>query len=174
MALRAKQEQFCLEYMIDVEKFNRHIDKSGECWEWTGAKTKGYGMFHVGLKRSSSMLAHRVAFGIDNGYLPEAVCHKCDNPSCVNPSHLFGGTRADNNKDMASKGRHWAQTNPEKAKRGSEHPAAKLDETKAKKIIELYKTGSYTQRMLSKDFGVSQRTINKVVNGIGWYHAKVN
>lgn len=74
------------------------------CWEWQGARTlQGYGKF----KSFGESLAHRVSFILNFGPLPEQACvlHRCDNPPCVNPAHIFLGTRDINNKDRASKGR---------------------------------------------------------------------
>lgn len=88
-----------------------HCPELGPCWLWT-ASTKGgkwrYGVISQTGKHDSLLLAHRVSWEIHNGPIPEGslALHKCDNPSCVNPAHLFLGTFADNTKDMLEKGRH--------------------------------------------------------------------
>ena len=164
MALTPKQARFVAEYAIDVERFWSKVDKSGECWLWTGARdASGYGRFHVGLNRNSAMLAHRVSYGMVTGERPEAVCHHCDTPSCVRPDHLFGGTRSDNNRDMVEKGRHFTGVHL----RGQRAANAKLTDSQANDIRLLYGTG-VSQRQVARAYGVSQRTVAKIVTGVGY------
>lgn len=90
---------------MDLEqRFWSKVDKTGQCWIWTAAKNKGYGIFSIGKKNK---FAHRVSYELFykssiDGIL---ICHKCDNPSCVNPQHLFLGTHHDNTMDAMAKGR---------------------------------------------------------------------
>jgi hypothetical protein len=87
------------------------------CWEWRSAKfPSGYGAFHVAGKQ---MKAHRVAWWLVNEELPAdgmCVLHRCDNPACCNPDHLFLGTPTDNMRDCSLKGRHRSQRYPEAAR----------------------------------------------------------
>jgi hypothetical protein len=79
-----------------------------DCWEWTAGTTKlGYGRINV---NGESKYATHVAWFLKHGSWPVLpILHKCDYPQCINPSHLFEGTRSDNHRDMCSKGRHWNQ-----------------------------------------------------------------
>lgn len=91
---------------MNIERFWSKVDKRGpdECWPWTGGKFwDGYGWFSVaGAKKK----AHRVSFFLQHGRWPEPCClHRCDNPGCVNPVHLFEGTHTDNMRDRERKGR---------------------------------------------------------------------
>lgn len=146
------------------------VREKDDCWNWTGAKDdRGYGRFHIRLSRNSVALAHRIAFILTNQEAPEAVCHQCDNPSCCNPAHLFGGTRADNNQDMARKGRNRV---PKPALRGELHHQAKLTDMQAAEIRSKYAKGGWSQRQLARAYGVSQRSIAKVVRGISFKDAQ--
>lgn len=87
----------------------QHVPHLGKCWVWTGAKAhKGYGAISGEGFRSKRDLAHRVSWRLHHGDVPQGlwVLHKCDNPPCVRPDHLFLGTSQDNHADMMRKGRH--------------------------------------------------------------------
>lgn len=88
-----------------MERFWSKVDRSGDCWVWESKNiwSGGYGRIQF---RGVSWRAHRWIFLQENGYLPQVVMHICDNPSCVRPEHLKGGTIAENNKDRDNKGRH--------------------------------------------------------------------
>lgn len=101
--------------MIDEKALNRFESKfipepNTGCWLWTATSVKyGYGTFHW---RGKDRYAHRVSWELYRGTWPSTLCvlHKCDTPACVNPEHLFLGSRTDNNADCVSKGRNNNQT----------------------------------------------------------------
>lgn len=122
-------------------RLDSRLDKTGgddACWPFIGCRNEqGYGKIRI---NGRSMRAHRVAWELSYGKLESDlfVCHKCDNPPCCNPSHLFIGTPQDNASDMVKKGRHlinpkhlpfgdahWSRRYPEKVKRGMAHPLKK-------------------------------------------------
>lgn len=87
-----------------IRFWNKCKTASNGCWIWTGARVRGYGVFHMSRKMG---YAHRMAWIIRHGTIPSGahICHHCDNPPCVNPAHLFVGTPRDNAQDMVKKGR---------------------------------------------------------------------
>jgi len=107
-----------------LNRFWSKVDKSGDCWEWTGYRERyGYGRVSmVAIGMSNKVLAHRAAWILTHGEIPSGmnICHTCDNPICVNPSHLFLGTHQDNMRDRDSKGRGVVPDN-----RGENHWTAR-------------------------------------------------
>ena len=92
-----------------AERFWPKVQKGDGCWIWTagGDRTTGYGRIRIGTRGTLQALAHRVAWELTYGPVPEGliVCHHCDNPRCVRPDHLFVGTYVDNMRDAEAKGR---------------------------------------------------------------------
>jgi hypothetical protein len=145
-----------------AERFWSRVVKQGEdgCWMWTGCVNRhGYGIINTGERNE---LAHRVAYELTNGrMLPGEYClHRCDNPSCCNPSHLFTGTQRDNVKDMVSKGR-----NP----KGSERPNALLTEVDVIEIRRLCSEGTL-QKDVAKQYGVNKGLVGSIVRHTTWKH----
>lgn len=161
------------------ERFWARVDKTGDCWVWTGATQKAWGYGLIGA-RGKSQLAHRIAWELTNGPIPEGmnVCHRCDNPPCVNPDHLFLGTQADNNADKESKSRgnhprgerHGTYTKPESVTRGSASPNTHLSERDIRAIRSMYATGDWSQEALGQLFGSDQTAISKIVRRVSWKH----
>ena len=147
----------------------KHIEfKPNGCWEWTGAKNKpGYGRMKVNGKFLSP---HRVAYVLFRGSIPENndVCHKCDNPPCFNPDHLFAGTRSDNMMDCSNKGRR-KPIPIEKMARGSGVGTSVLIEREVSVIKFLLKQGWRLQKIANM-FHVHIMQISRIKRGIAWKH----
>jgi hypothetical protein len=139
------------------------------CWEYSSLTTNGYGQFGYGGRHPNRAvkLAHRVAFGLVRGPVPDDmhVCHHCDNRACVNPSHLFLGTDLDNVRDMDAKGRRVNTPT-----RGAANTHAKLTDEKVREIRRRYP--SETQAALAREFGVSAPTISSIIRRKMWAHVK--
>lgn len=141
-------------------RFAEKVKKVGECLEWTSAigGSLGYGVFWIGNGRSE--YAHRVAYMLSRGEIPSgmAVMHTCDNPRCVNPSHLQLGTAAMNNLDAGRKGRKpYGEANP---------GGGKLSDSAVRRI-KLVK-GLLGSTVVSRIFGVSTQTIKAIWRGRIW------
>lgn len=133
------------------------VNKTASCWNWIGAlKDKRYGVYSYNDKKERT---HRVSWMLHYGDIPEGLCvlHKCDNMLCINPDHLFLGTKGDNARDRNNKGR---------TPKGSAHPRAKLTEQDVLSIRES-KEG---RRNLAKKFGVSADHITNIIGRRKWTH----
>jgi hypothetical protein len=130
------------------------------CWEWKGHRQpKGYGSIHQSHKVH---MAHRIAYEIHFGPIPDntQVLHKCDNPPCCNPNHLFLGSIADNMTDKTAKQRQA---------RGENIGKAKFTESDIREMRRLYDTG-VKQVDIAKLFGLSQGHVTRIVNRKAWTH----
>src|SRR5258708_7787002 len=113
--MRKEMEINDIRNTLDNFHYGKYIKRGeNDCWLWCAGKTHdGYGRFNYRNKNNKSkhIMAHRFMWELINGAIPEGllVLHSCDNPSCVNPKHLFLGTHVDNMQDMVSKGRAYSQ-----------------------------------------------------------------
>lgn len=137
-------------------RFWKQVKKTKRCWVWIGGSRNplGYGIF-------DGESASRVSWEFKHGPIKNGlhVLHKCDNPPCVNPKHLWLGTHLENMRDKVKKGRQ---------PRGEWHHKSKLTWEKVKIIRKLYKTGKYGQRKLAKMFKMTRNPIRQVIKNITW------
>lgn len=135
-----------------------------DCWLWVGSlSTKGYGNFTIQCKYWSS---HRVAWELVNGPIPDGLCvlHRCDNPRCVNPAHLFLGTQLENIRDRDRKGRQVAM-------RGEKHGGAKLTTAQVREIRNRSTGRRGEQVQFAREFGVDQTLISLIIKNRIWVDA---
>lgn len=143
-----------------TERFWSKVEKSGDCWEWTGdVVATGYGRIFTGADVAPALgmavrtnAAHRVAWAITRGPIPDGlcVCHHCDNPPCVRPDHLFLGTNAENIKDAARKGRM----------------RRKLSDVEVSQIRLLAERG-IPQVSIARLYNIADSTVSRIASGKG-------
>ncbi len=140
-------------------RFLEYVNKTDTCWIWTGSlggDNRNYGSFNV---NGRTKRAHRVSYELYKEKIPKGllVLHSCDNPSCVNPEHLFLGTQKDNMQDMSNKGRSL---------RGDKSIMSKLTNEQVLEIRSKYIPKKYSTRTLAKEYGVSPYVIYCIVKNI--------
>lgn len=151
----------------EINLFWSRVNKTDSCWLWTAGKFKfGHGNFWVSSAKLGQY-AHRIAFFLTKGYLPEpplCILHNCpggDNPACVNPAHLWVGTKKENNQDKMRKGRCNAPI-------GERQGRAILTEVQVKEIIQKYEARELNQVELASAYGVTQSAISLIVRKRNW------
>jgi hypothetical protein len=137
-----------------TERFWLNVNKTETCWLWTASgSTFGYGTIRF---RGKAYQSHRLSYELHNGPIPDGLCvlHRCDNPPCVRPAHLFLGTKKDNAVDMAAK----------------ERATSHLTADDVREIRRLYAAGGVTMKQIGKKFGVHQVSVSHIVRRLRWAH----
>lgn len=155
----------------EIAAFWSHIPdrQVGSCWIWKGRTRNGYGYIGLGKTdpsrdyRRGQFGAHRISYFLANGTdpFPLHALHRCDNPPCVNPDHLFLGTQADNDRDRDAKGRG-------NQAHGETHCRAKLSKEDIEEIRRKHVPWKVGYPALAKEFGVSRQTISQIIKGRAW------
>lgn len=145
-------------------RFWTKVDFSGDCWNWTGARNpRGYGTFSFGRRTVNS---HRMSVMLTTGVEPVglSVCHRCDNPKCVKPAHLFCDTQAVNMRDKFAKGRDNTPV-------GERSSFAKLTPFQVEEIFKLRAKGLKHSEIAAR-FGICTDTVSKILRGVRWGKAR--
>lgn len=182
-----------------AERVPPKVDMSGgpeACWEWRASRDfDGYGQVSIGSRTAgtrSSTKAHRVMYELFVGQVPDGfmVCHRCDNPPCCNPAHLFAAPPAENSADMIRKkrslqgDRNPARVNPGNLRRGDDHPfrqhpelAARGERASQSKLTEALvrdlrarAQAGESHSSIARELGVTHTTVGRIVRRQSWAH----
>ena len=158
-----------LRFDFVAEKMREYSTAANGCWEWVSARRpNGYGVMIIYARelapQKRKFAAHRVSYAFHTGIDPKdrLVCHRCDNPICINPDHLFLGTPKDNAQDMMVKGRHAPQ-------HGENNPGARLTEPKVLEAVEMIRSG-LNNKQIGDTLGVTHHQISLIRLGKCWRH----
>lgn len=160
-----------------AERLWEKVDKNGPmmpgmttpCWVFTGTRRNGYGSIGAGGHRGKMLPAHRVAWELANGPLPAGTepCHRCDNPPCCRPDHLFPGTHSENMLDASAKGRLPTGPRRSSKNRGERNGRARLTEEQARAI----RSDPRSAAEAALAYGVSRYTVHAIRQGRIWRDA---
>jgi hypothetical protein len=145
-----------------AERFWSKVDIAGqdECWIWKACIKKGYGWFDG---RNAQITAWELTYSPIEKYSGIFACHKCDNPLCMNPNHLFLGTLLDNARDRHSKGRDAYM-------KGSANPSARITEDDAVAIRELHSNNVFSTREIAERYKLSLSHVRRIIRREKWAH----
>ncbi len=152
--------------------WSRVEKRSNGCWEYVGGRNRNYGTITINNKSYLvSRVVYKMHYSIDPGEM--LVLHRCDNPPCCNPEHLFLGTTQDNVRDRCEKGRTGDMSKRDLSiyARGEKQGSAKLTADKVREIRQRKANGE-TTRKLARDFEVAQATVWRVVQRLFWKHVE--
>ena len=167
-----------------IARFWSKVDKDGpvqphrpgidQCWVWLGSLRKGYGYIRV---FGVNYRAHRLSWLLSGSSIPEGLCvlHRCDNPSCVRPEHLWVGTQLENIADRHRKGReacgdrHGFALHPEACARGSRVGSARVTEEMVVEIRRRARQGE-RHKTLAHQFGITKLTVSMITRRKTWIH----
>lgn len=150
--------------MTVEERFWSKVSKTDGCWIWQGTRGRSG---HGALKVAGKMVgAHRLSWEFANGPIPPGayICHRCDNPPCVCPNHLYAGDSTTNMRDRVERGDRGAWAS------GSDHVNAVLTEDQVSDLRRLHQTGQWSQRQLAAHFGIAQVSVGRIVRREYWRH----
>ena len=142
-----------------------------ECWEWKAYKNKsGYGVMRYGSKRGNNALAHRISYLLNMGEIPSGlfVMHTCDNPPCVNPSHLRLGTNQDNVDDMVNKGRHYA-----KYLKGQSNLSRAIITANIARNVKIDLTNNIKAKEIADKYAISKHIVWDIKREKTWKHITI-